>query len=363
MSFFQDLFTGGAYSRNKAAKKAQKTQEKNIEANYEFQWGDSDSDELGGEALRKYEYNVEGLEITKRNQEANLAYQEANLVQAYDFQMGIRNYEYSQAVRAYDQSVSRAVRQEEFNDTAEQFALLDQDRLIHEQLLSLDFDRQETILNYRVAAAGFGMEKRQAKTKAAIEAQATRVSALKAQGAAGARGQSGRSAAKDIQGIVAEAGARQGAIIEQFMYDTESSERSLFGLNNQFLIDKAGYETSVESAKMTDTAARNKIKLQRLQAAINAEASIALKPEIGPPLPIPFALPRPEYQDIFMPEKPPMTDVPSAPQENLFAAGLNTVGSIAVGAVTGGLGGFGATAAGSWSTTGALVGGARGLFG
>lgn len=325
MSFFKDWLDNGASRRNKQRKEATKIQRENILNNYEFQWGDPDDDELGGEALRKYEYQVEGLEITKRNTEANLQYQEANLVQQYDYAMGIRAYEYSQAVRAYDQSVERAVRQEDFNDLAYEFAVIDQDRLIHEQLLSIDFDEQETLLQYNVAAAGVGAEKRQAKSKAAIEAQATRVSAMKAQGSSAARGQSGRSAGKDIQGIVAEASARQGAIIEQFMYDTESTERSLFGLNNQFLLDKAGFETSRESAKMSDTAARNKLKIDRLQALINAEASILLKPEIAPPLPIPFALPRPEFQDIYEAKKPPITLIPDAATESVGAAIFNKV--------------------------------------
>ena len=49
---------------------------------------------------------------------------------------------------------------------------------------------------------------------------------------------------------------------------------------------------------MTD---RNKIRAQSLQAAINAAQRIQLKPELAPPMPKPVALPRPEYQDVYMP--------------------------------------------------------------
>lgn len=362
MSFFQDLITGGAYSRNKAAKAQENITRKNYERNYDFQYGSLYGDELGGEVGRQYDYAVEGLEITKRNTEKNLQLEEANQQQKYDFGMGIRDYEYQQQRRGYDLSVSRALQQKTFNEIAENAALVDQDRLIHEQILSLAFDETETLFNYAAAAAGVGLKKRQAKGAAVTEAQATRISALKATGSFAARGMSGRSAGKNVQGVLAETGARQAAIIDQLMYNTEANDQELFRMSQQLLMDKAGFETSRESARMSDTAARSKLRMQRLQADIQAEASIALKPEISPPLPKPIALPRPEFQDIFKPKKPPVTEIPAAAQENLFAAGLGTIGKVAIGAVSGGLGGFGGTAAGVWSNTGGILGGLKGLY-
>lgn len=304
----------GASSKNKAASKQASAQNKYNKKVYEFQLEEQE---------RKYDYAVEGLEIRKRNDEKNLQFQEANLIQKYNYGMGVRQYEYNQAVRAYDQSVARAVRQNSFDDLAEKFSLVDQDRLLHEQLIDLSFDRTETLLDFRRAAAGLGLKKRQAQAAAATEAQATRVSALKAQGASAARGQSGRSAARTIQGIVAETGARQAAIIDELMFNQENNAVDFANLNNQFMIDQVALDFSEESAKMTDTAARNKIKLQRLQAAINAEASIALAPEIAPPLPKPFALPRPEYQEVFKPGTPPPPMKSVAAKTNIFAAGLS----------------------------------------
>ena len=313
----------GAQDKNRQAKSAASRQNKYNEAVYEFQYGDVDSDELGGEALRQYDFAVEGLEITKRNNEANLQFQEANLVQRYEYGMGIRAYEQQQAERVYDLSVSRALQQQSFNELAEQAALVDQDRLLHEQLISISFDETETLLDYGIAAAGLGLKKRQAKAGAATEAQATRVSALKASGAAMARGQAGRTAAKDVQGILAETGARQAAIIDELMFNTEGTATEFLNLNNQFAIDQVAFLTSRESAMMSDVAARNRIRQQALQAAIQAEASIALKPEIAPPLPIPFALPRPEYQDVYKPKKPPKPLDQVAMTSNPFLAGLS----------------------------------------
>ena len=331
-NFFADLFTGGAASRNEQARKARDIDQKNLDQMHSYNWG---------ETQRKYDYAVEGLEITKRNTEKNLQFQEAEREQQYTYGMGIRSYEHTQNMRVWDSQVSRAVQQQTFNELAEGAALVDQDRLIHEQLLSISFDETENLLNYGAAAAGLGLKKRQAKAGAATQAQATRISALKATGAAQARGVAGRTAGKDIQGMVAEAGARQGAIIDELMFSLEGTDMDFLRLNNQFAIDQVAFETSRESAQISDMAARTKIKQQALQAAINAEASIGIKPEIAPPLPKPFALPRPEFQDIYVPKEPPMTTIPNAAQENLFAAGLSTVGGMAASAFTAGMAGQG----------------------
>mgnify|MGYP003135248801 CR=1 FL=1 len=313
----------GQSSKNRQARSTVRRQNKYQEETYEYQYGDIDSDELGGEALRGYEFAVEGLEITKRNNEANLQYQEHLLVQDYNYKMGIRAYEFAQANRVYDQSISRALQQQSFNQLAEKAAMVDQDRLYHEQLIDLALDETQTLFNYGMAAAGVGLKKRAAKSAAIGAAQQQRVSALKATGAAQARGVSGRSVAANIQGILAESGARQAAIVDKLMFDTEATEQEFFQMNQQLAMDQVGFEFSRDSARMSDMAARNKIKAQALQAAINAEASIALKPEIAPPMPKPVALPRPEYQDVYMPKKPPKPMENVAMTSNPFLAGLS----------------------------------------
>ena len=313
----------GASSANRQQEEAARRANEYQQKQYEFQYGSVYSSELGGEALRKWQHDVEGLEITKRNNEKNLQFEEATQLQRYDYAMGIRDYEFSQAKRLYDESVGRALNQRSFNELAENAALVDQDRLIHEQLLSIAFDETETLFNYGAAAAGVGLKQRQAKAGALTEAQATRISALKATGAAAARGMAGRTAAKNVQGILAETGARQAAIIDQLMFSTEANDQEFYRMNQQLLFDQAGYETSKESAKLSDTAARNKLRMQRLQADIQAYNMIALVPEIAPPLPKPFALPRPEYQEVFKPAKPPKPQEAVAMTQSPILAGLS----------------------------------------
>jgi len=300
------IFSGlSANEQNRQQERATSIQNEAATALYKHEWGDPNSSELGGEALRSYNYAVEGQAITIRNNERYLKAQEEKLVRDYKYEMGIRAYQHEQETRAYEQSVARAFQQQTFNELAQTAALVDQDRLVHEQLINLAFDETETLLEYGAAAAGLGLKKRQAIAGATTEAQATRISALKAQGAAVARGASGRTAAQNVQGIVAEAGARQAAIVDKLMFDLEATDQDLYRMNQQLILDKAGFAMTAESISMSDKAARAKIQMQALQAAINAEASIALKPEIAPPIPVPYSLPRMEYQEIYKPAKPP----------------------------------------------------------
>jgi len=300
-------------SQNRQAEEAAGRQNEYNRKVYDFQIQEQE---------RQYDYAVEGLEISKRNNEANLQFQEAERNQKYDYGMGIRAYEYNQDVRVYDAQVSGAVKQQSFNELATKAALVDQDRLLHEQLLSISFNEVDTLLDYGAASAGLGLKKRQAVGAATTQAQATRIAALKAAGTAQARGVSGRSAGKQIQGMIAESGARQAAIIDDLMYNLEATDQQLYKMNLQLIVDKAGFESSRESAQLSDMAARAKIQQQATQAAINAADRIGLKPEIAPPLPVPLALPRPEYQDVFKPGTPPPPMAQVAMQQNMFSSVL-----------------------------------------
>ena len=333
----------GAKSSNSQAKKAAKRQNKYNKEVYEFQYGDVDDEEIGGEALRNYNFAVEGLEITKKNNENNLRYQEYQSLQRYNYDMGIRAYEDRQANRVYDQSISRAVQQQNFNQIATQAANVDQNRLYHEQLIDLSMDETQTLFNFGMAAAGIGLKQRAAQTAAVTEIQKTNVEALKAIGATQARGMSGRGSAKNVQGMLAESGVNQTAIVDKLMHDLEATDQELFAMNQQLVMDQVGFEFSRDSARLGHMAEKNKIQAQALQAAINAEHMIALKPEIQPAMPRPIALPRPEYQDVYKPVKPPKPMKNVAMTTNPFLAGLS-------GALSGAQTGLsiGSSATGGW---------------
>ena len=66
-NFFFDLVTGGGYNQNKYQRELAKRQSEYNDALYKFE---------GEEMERQYNYRVEGLDIAKSNNEANLRFQE-----------------------------------------------------------------------------------------------------------------------------------------------------------------------------------------------------------------------------------------------------------------------------------------------
>ena len=97
-----------------------------------------------------------------------------------------------------------------------------------------------------------------------------------------------------------------------------------------------------------DKLARENIEFQLLDANRRADAAIHLKPEMTPPMPKPVALPTPEYQDIYKPEKPPkpkkgagvaIAATPSFAQ-SVVPAAMGVVQSFANAGMFGGGGGY-----------------------
>lgn len=339
-------FGGGAlayFGQSEANRKAEEAAKKQKKYNTET-WRHTI-----GEQDRIYNFKVREQEIAKRNYEADIKFQEDTRQQQWDYGMGIRDYRFSQEMRAYDESVARATKQKSYNQLAEEQALLEQQRYLQENLVNLAFTESQTMMDFAAATAGLGLKRGQAKAQAdstqrRIDAETTlgikqartetqlarqqaTIESLKARGQAMAVGQAGRSARKVTQGIRAEAGAQQASLVEQFLLGEENLlQRQLFNtqdvvqqllfteqgidlnltqLNGQLEMDRLQMKATRDNLSAADALSRKRIMLERQQADIEAEASIRLKPEIAPPLPEPMALPRKEWGQIFRPYDPP----------------------------------------------------------
>ena len=310
-----DFVTGGAYSSNKYQRELAKRQNEYNDAVYKFE---------GEEIERSYNYAVEGLDIKKRNVERDLKFQENSRQQQWNYGMAIRDYEHSRNLAAYQQSVAQATAQKSFNKIANDFANLQQDRSMMEQQLDLQFDRNETLLNYTAQAHGLMLKKKTARSSAAGDLRKSSLDALKAKGSAASRGQAGRSAAKSLNAIQMEANMAENDIVNQLMNNLEQVDMELLVSKQQNAMDNLALDLSQNNLVASDQLTRNQIKMQRAQADLDAEASILLKPELAPALPTPLTLPRPEYQDIYKQKQgpEPMEAIPY--QANLGASFLRT---------------------------------------
>lgn len=192
-------------------------------------------------------YNTSNWQNDVANEELIRGYQDRLAIREYDYNKSAQDFEYSTALRAYAQSEKNYQLQLQFNNLA--------------------------------AAQAYEAENnklREIKVGSAFQAQDFMVQNLQEEGTSAARGQTGRSAAKNIQSATASYG-RNIAILDESM---KSAER--------------------QSAMNLD-----KIRIERLGADLAAEAARMLKPERAPSLPKPEPLPKANImKPLAIPKRP-----------------------------------------------------------
>ena len=310
-----DIFTGGASSQNKYAKEVAKRQNEYNDAIYKFE---------GEEMKRQYDYAVEGQNIKRNNLERDIRYEENSAQQRWNYGMAIRDYEHSRDLGAYQQSMAQATAQKGFNEVADGFANLQQDRNKMEQQIELGLSEQETYVNYTAQAYGLMMKRKKLKSGAMAQMRQSSIAGLKARGQAASRGQAGRSVGKSLHAIQMEANMAENDIVNELMDNMSQVDMDLLVARHQNMQDNLALDLSRNNLAAADSLSRIQISMQRAQADLDAEASIMLKPEIAPPLPKPLTMPRPEFQEIYEPRQgpEPMDAIPY--QANLGAAFFRT---------------------------------------
>ena len=160
--------------------------------------------------------------------------------------MAIRDYEHNMQMRAYNKSEQTYKEQLNFNNMAASVAMESENRWLDERFTEAAFQNQDIIVQ-QLQAEG--------------EAQLS---------------QSGNSAGKAVQSVMAQAGRNQAVLAE-----------------------------SILSAKKQSAVNIKKIKLDKYGGDLQAEANRMLKPEIMPALPKPIKLPKTKFQNPRKPRKPP----------------------------------------------------------
>lgn len=199
------------------------------------------------EANREYRYRKRDVENQRQNNEANLQYLEATARRNYQYELQIRDYDYNNQLRQYNESERIYGLQKGANAQAAALARQNEENRFSEIMKGVSFEYQDMM-----------------------------VKALQEEGAAVARGVSGRSAQKQIASVLAGYGRNQ-AILEE----------------------------SVLSAKRDSLMSMRQIEMDRYQADLNAESRRMLAPLKAPAPMAPLSLPRATLLDPLRPKAGP----------------------------------------------------------
>ena len=225
------------------------------------------------ESKRDYRHAKRGVNIARRNEAAERGWRDQTALNDWQHGMAIRDYEYNMQMRAYNKSEETYRQQLNFNNMAASVAMESENRWLDERFTEAAFQNQDLIVQ-----------------QLQEEGQAQLL-------------QSGNSAGKAIQSVIAQAGRNQAILAE-----------------------------SILSAKKQSAVNMKKIRTDKYGADLQAEAARMLKPEIMPALPKPIPLPTTIFQDPRKPRKPPKPIKGAASNAGLISGAVGAAQGI-VGAI------------------------------
>lgn len=224
-----------ARARQEAYLKQQFEQDKK---SYQFNWEES---------LRNYEHVKAQIAIQRAQEETIASLKDRMAADEYKYNLAIRDYDYLNSLRQYNESEKRYTNQRYFNNLAAGLAQESEQRRYQEIETSSAFDSQDMLIEM-----------------------------LQSEGMQQARGVAGRSSARATDSVLAAYGRNQAVLAE-----------------------------SLVSAKRQSNMNMRDIALQKYGADLSAEANRMLMPTQGPELPAPYKTPRGVFLDPLEPRKGP----------------------------------------------------------
>ena len=344
----------GAQSQSKADDAAAAAAHKGNMNNWDYQWKES---------LREFDFQREGNNIARQNNENELSWREQTAVNDWTYGMQIRNYDHLNQQRQKAQSDITYENQLEINSQAVATAMDLENRWWHEEMISNIYQDKETLISFgqlsqqqnlqylqgmrenytniaqeaertALSSEALNQKQRSERADAAFQSLDNMVAGLQGEGTARNAGNAGKSQAKLVQSQLAALGRQQSQIVDTLTRSeaayslerrgmsqklTQSFEQMRVRKNslqeNKNLAIRQADQTKnfnreilgkqLESLGLRTIANREKILNDRYQADLEAFSKRMLEPTLAPDLPVPYQLPRTIYQDPRRPVKPP----------------------------------------------------------
>jgi hypothetical protein len=365
MQFFKDLITTGAYSRNKKAKKNEKNAKK----------------QAAKVAKIQNEHNDKLDEADKANYQAMRDFTHETNVRNWERGKEIQDYQYTAQLNQYFKSQAIGQQQLRLNEQAMDIAIEGERAAINEAFIQQNFQHQESMAALKQTYAEQGINRaeqniqlagiknrqqfgamsienqlKQQREQTGLQKESAMVDSLVAQGTA-QLGQTGKSTAKAQQANMASlhrslmaldtelSGKKLTAAIQMAELNADASLSKMgVGLNlkrieNAIADAESSAKGNIEVLKanmqsLMSQAERNvkQIQLERNVADANTRAAMMIKPQRLSYDPEPELPPERVFVDRM---KVIPGFVPSAQQENLWSAGISTVGSVVSTVATG----------------------------
>ena len=339
--------------KERAGKKADKRYDKQVKVAYEAA-KDNRKYNMESEQLA-YNHAVLNKEIQQQNLDQQLLWQTGTAQRAWDHEVKMREHEYNAQVAAYNKSErlyeaqvglnKRARRMAEDSAYAVQDERLDavmfqgMEAALKTSQTKSDIDRRRFGLDLKInrqrsetnlQKQGATLEQQQKRAEAAFSSEKQLVELMQAAGQAEAKGQTGRTAQKNVQAILAAGGRAQAQLADQITRGDSAYNLTMMGLDKSLIYGETetalartaltsqaaytdlAYGLGVEqrdatrlSIKAAHGRAMDKAEFDEYGANLAADAQRMSEPGFAPLPPKPLELPRPILADPMLPREHP----------------------------------------------------------
>ena len=227
------------------------------------------------------------------NAESIRQHKNATATQEWVDKEKMRIFDFNNQVEAYNASIDSYEQQLDYNALAMELATNDNNRKYNERLQEIGFKNEERIMNLGFNKRDLTRKLKGQKQALAQKAQGNMLEGLQKSGAVLATGQTGRSARKNFQAVLAAQGQAQAALTDQLVLEETGYDFALEKEEKGASFAGRQLKESMTSAMGQWGADQNQLRLQRISADMAAEEKLAPSPVEPPPLSAPIDLPKP----------------------------------------------------------------------
>ena len=265
-----------------------------------------------------YEFALDQHEYAKWNAENIRNFKNETAKNDWTYREQMREFDYNNQIKQYNSSLDTFERQMDYNNDAAELSSADHTRKYNEQLTSIGFKHEDLLMKHGFAQESMTRDMQRKKEAGVSKLEDLKLQSMQKKGEVMNMGQSGRTAHKNVQSVMAMFAGQQRAIADSIVRDEGDYAFGMRKASIEMNKGKRELHESMKSAQAQHDVNQQHVLLQKYSADMAAEANIAPTPVLPPQLPAPLDIPETK----IVAPKPPGEDPPMPIRRAVSKQGL-----------------------------------------
>ena len=253
-----------------------------------------------------YQFALDQHEYAKWNAENIRNFKNETAKNDWTYREEMREFDYNNQIKAYNSSLDTFERQMDYNNDAAELSSADHTRKYNEQLTSIGFKHEDLLMKHGFAQESMTRDMQRKKEAGVSKLEDLKLQSMQKKGEVMNMGQSGRTAHKNVQSVMAMFAGQKRAIVDSIVRHEGDYSFGMSKASIEMNKGKRELHESMKSAQAQHDVNQQHVLLQKYSADMAAEANIAPMPVEAPQLPAPLDIPETK----IVAPKPPGEDPP-----------------------------------------------------